>query len=557
MSMNNHSSDQKKAAIQMMAMDILENVLQRAEHPGKLADYLTSQMREILGGKKVVLMECISTGDSTRFNLISTCPERALGDMLCPELHQLAELTTNKSQVELWGPHWGPDQANKILAAKKWNHTIVLPLVFNERRVGVLFVFELYELHNVDILQNTLQTLMRVIALVLKNSFEYDNLEKIIAARTRQIEENERRFRTLAEALPTGIFRTDASGYMLYVNAAWSKMIGYSRDDALGNHWLTMVKPVACQQVKSLWDDFMVDQTYFREPFEISRSTGQSSWVLGHVLPEYNEEGMMTGCVGTVTDITNQKEHEKALQEAKEKAETANLEKAQFLANMSHETRTPLNGLMGMIQLLELTELSKEQEEYIRLSKKSCDSLLAIIGDILQYSTIEAQKIKLNNSVFSIRELTGELYGLFKPAVMEKGLRLTYDLAPDVPSRLFGDAFRLRQVMTNLLGNAIKFTHQGEIKLTVEAGQVKDQSIELIISVKDTGIGIPAGEISRLFDRFYQVDSSNTRAYGGTGLGLAISKGLVEMLGGDIQAKSKEGEGSCFSFTCPVKIVCD
>ncbi len=557
MNINHQTSQQKKQAIQFMVMDILENVLQQAEHPGKLADYLTCQMREVLGGKKVVLMECISTGDNTKFNLISACPERILKDVDCPELYQLAELSGREKQVALWGPHWGPDQVSQLLAAKKWNHTILLPLTFNEQQVGVLFVFELYELHNVDILQSTLQTLMRVIALVLKNSFQYDNLEKIIAARTRQIGESERRFRTLAEASPTGIFRTDALGNMLYVNDAWSRITGCGRETVFGKNWLTMLKPVDSQYVQSLWDAFMADQTYFRAPFQITQPKGLSAWVIGHVLPEYNDEGTMTGCVGTVTDITNQKEHEMALHEAKEKAEMANLEKAQFLANMSHETRTPLNGLMGMIQLLELTELTMEQEEYVRLSKKSCDSLLAIIGDILQYSTIEAQKVKLNNSVLSIQELAGELYGLFKPAAMEKGLQLNYHVAPDIPSQLVGDAFRLRQVMTNLLGNAIKFTQQGGISLKVETGGVTDDDIELRISVKDTGIGIPDGDIPRLFDRFYQVDSSHTRAYGGTGLGLAISKGLVEMMGGSIKVESRQGAGSCFSFTCPMKVAYD
>ncbi len=557
MSINHQSSQGKKAASQFMVMDILENVLQRAEHPGKLADYLTSQMRELLGGKKVVLMECISTGDNSNFNLISVCPERILKEVDCPELYHLAELAGMEKQVTLWGPDLGPGQINQLLADKNWNNTIQLPLIFNEQQVGVLFVFELYELHNVGLLQNTLQTLMRVIALLLKNSFQYDNLEKIIATRTRQIGESERRFRTLAEASPTGIFRTDALGNMLYVNDAWSVMTGHGREEVFGKHWLTMIKPVDSQHVQSLWNAFMTDHTYFREPFQLSRLNGQTAWVIGHVLPEYNNEGIMTGCVGTVTDITNQKEHEKALLEAKEKAEMANMEKAQFLANMSHETRTPLNGLMGMIQLLELTELTEEQDEYVRLSKKSCDSLLTIIGDILQYSTIEAQKVKLNNSVFSIQKLAGELYGLFKPAAMEKGLKLTYHVASDIPAQLMGDAFRLRQVLTNLLGNAIKFTHQGEIEITVEVAKVQKQYMELNISVKDTGIGIPAAEIPRLFDRFYQVDSSHTRAYGGTGLGLAISKGLVEMLGGSIQVKSSEGKGSCFSFTCPMKITFD
>lgn len=549
-----HQTSQKKAAIQFMVMDIMENILQRAENPGKLADYLTCQMREVLGGKIVVLMECISTGDNTRYNLISACPERKKAEMDCPELHQLAVLAATENKVALWGPHWGPDRVSQLLAAKKWNHTIILPLVFNEQQVGVLFVFDLYELHNVEILQSTLQTLMRVIALILKNSFQYDNLEKVIQARTRQIGESERRFRTLAEASPTGIFRTNAAGNILYTNNAWSQMTGLTHEEVKGARWLDEINPVDAEKVRRLWEDFIDDRRIFRESFQIRHKDGRLCWVIGHVLPEYNDEGVMTGCVGTLTDITVQKEHEKMLQEAKEKAEMANLAKTQFLANMSHETRTPLNGLMGMIQLLEMTELTEEQQEYVSLSKKSCDSLLAIISDILQYSTIEAQKVKLKNTVFSIQELTSELYGLFKPAAMKKGLHLSYDAALDLPSLLVGDSFRLRQVLTNLLGNAIKFTHQGNITLTIKVAQVIDQDIELNICVADTGIGITDQDLPRLFDRFYQADSSHTRAYGGTGLGLAIAKGLIEMMGGSIEVKSREGEGSCFRFTCWMKI---
>jgi signal transduction histidine kinase/ActR/RegA family two-component response regulator len=238
-------------------------------------------------------------------------------------------------------------------------------------------------------------------------------------------------------------------------------------------------------------------------------------------------------------------ELEKALTAARE----ATRMKSRFLANMSHEIRTPMNGVLGMTDFLLGTELTGEQQEYAVSIKRSADSLLGLINDILDLSRIEAGKLRLQKADFSLESAISETVSLFALQARAKGLEFLSNVAPGIPERVSGDAGRLRQVLTNLLGNAIKFTENGQVGLKVEmAGQTRDV-IGVKFTVYDSGIGIPQDEQDRLFDAFTQVDESNTRKYGGTGLGLAISKQLVELLGGEIGVESRTGRGSRFWFT--------
>ncbi len=358
----------------------------------------------------------------------------------------------------------------------------------------------------------------------------------------------------LYEFAPVGYCTLDHKGNILEVNLTASKLWGTHRSELIR-------KPFTRFIMRDDQDIFYKHQKKIRmthKPGECElRMLGPEEapfWTLLSTVFVEDENGSQIFRV-VISDISARKEAEREIIKTKEKAIAANEAKTQFLANMSHEIRTPLNGLMGMLQLMAMTELDEEQKELVDIAKLSSDALLAVIGDILDYSKIEAGEMQLEKIEFDVKKVLKDVVDVFWISSALKDVVIEVIVDDDIP-HLVGDSFRFRQILSNLIGNAVKYTHSGKIVIELNKMELSDNhKMGLKCSIQDTGIGIHPDKLQSMFERFNQVDSSNTRQYGGTGLGLAISKGLVEKMGGELWVESVLGEGSCFTFTCNMALV--
>lgn len=285
---------------------------------------------------------------------------------------------------------------------------------------------------------------------------------------------------------------------------------------------------------------------------ESFRRSDESSFWVEYICAPIFEDGEIIGAVVTFQDITERRDIESAINEARESALEAVRTKTAFLANMSHEIRTPLSGIVGTANLLADTELSEEQRNYVEMLKKSVDLLMETVNDILDFSKIEAGKLRLEMVEFNLPETVREIVDLFKPSANKKGLNLEYEIENGIAENFRGDANRLRQILSNLIGNAVKFTENGEISLKISKENNSEVPAKMRFEVSDTGIGIGEMQKQRLFQPFMQADISTTRRFGGTGLGLAICREIVEMMQGEIGVESEIGKGSKFWFVVPL-----
>jgi PAS domain S-box-containing protein len=366
------------------------------------------------------------------------------------------------------------------------------------------------------------------------------------------LQKSEAKFRSLGESSPDGIFITDAGGQWIYCNTQWSKLAGLTTGDSQGNGWTAAIHPEDNVRILEKWNKFLQDHANFSEEFRLKTPEGEIHWVSCSTAPvqyESPEEGQSAGYVGAFRDITVYKNVEEELRRAKTEAEAAVKAKGEFLATMSHEIRTPMNGVIGMANLLMDTEMSSQQREYAETIRRSAESLLLLINDVLDFSKGEARKLIFENIEFNLRETIEGSLELLAETAQAKNIELAGFVLADVPTQLRGDPGRLRQVVVNLISNAVKFTEFGEVVVSVANLSETKTHVDLRFEVRDTGIGIPQEIQPRLFQVFSQADSSTTRKYGGTGLGLAISKQLIESMGGQIGFTSAAGHGSTFWFS--------
>ncbi|MGB3511529.1 MAG: response regulator [Microcoleaceae cyanobacterium] len=377
---------------------------------------------------------------------------------------------------------------------------------------------------------------------------------------TKQVQKDlikERRLlRGLIDSIPDMIFYMNENGVYLACNKAFEKYVGKTREEIIGKTDLDLfprelveTSRAHCAEILSLPKN--------RQYGEVLKYPDGSLCAVDTLIsPLLNEEEKLIGIIGVSRDISQRKLAEGELKKAKESAEQAVKVKSQFLATMSHEIRTPINGVLGMTQLLGATKLTSEQQKYVKTIDISGNTLLTVINDILDFSKIESGKLEIENRPVDLRACIENVYDLLATKAEEKNLDLLYFIEPEVPTYIIGDETRINQILINLVNNGIKFTEKGEVCIRIslkKIDSIKTKNLELNISVSDTGIGISAEQISRLFKPFSQGDASTTRRYGGTGLGLAISSRLVKLMGGKMWVESVVSQGSQVFFTIQTK----
>ena len=390
----------------------------------------------------------------------------------------------------------------------------------------------------------------------------FDNTER---KRTEELKEQIEFSKILIQSLPIAAFVLNTEHRVISWNDACEELTGIKADVVIGTneHWRSfypssrpcLADYVLDPSIQSIEDHYEIFekselvQGGFHSQNWVTVRNGESRYLLIDAGPIFNRYGQLIAVVEVLRDITESKNSEQALIEARNAAEAATRAKSDFLATMSHEIRTPMNGVLGMVQLLGETELSKEQRDYADTIDMSGKALLTIINDILDFSKTESGKLELEVTDLDIQQTVRDVYQLMVTSANEKSVDLLVNFSPDCPHFVMGDAGRIRQILLNLVGNALKFTDSGFVEIFVGCSERLEDQVVLAFDIKDSGIGISTKAQEKLFQSFSQADASTTRKYGGTGLGLAVCKNLVTQMNGSIRVESQAGVGSTFSFT--------
>jgi len=371
--------------------------------------------------------------------------------------------------------------------------------------------------------------------------------------------DSEDRFRVLTETAPVFIWMTNAEGVCTYLNPEWARLLGHVIAPQESEILWDVVHPDDRALARGMIEHATISRQAWEVEYRIQAHDGRYRWLLARGTPRSGPGNVFQGYVGSATDITARKEETELAAAARNAALEAARLKSDFLATLSHEIRTPMHGIFGMTELALDTADDDERRSFLERARGCAETLMGLLDDILDFSRIDAGRLELLDQPLDIRRVLEEAVDVFSVAAARRGLRLIARVDATVPFTVRGDPTRLRQVFVNLIGNAVKFTEEGEVEVTVTAVPHPRAPATALITciVRDTGIGIPRDRLATIFDAFTQVDASVSRKYGGTGLGLAITRRLVDLMGGTIEVDSTEGAGSTFCVTIPLELAED
>ncbi len=531
------STDNDFKAYYQLFTDMATGTLEHASDPVQCAKYVAEQTREMLGAQAVAVVAC--RGEDAPHDVLAVRPRRKEDLVRKPEVERLLQLSHASSHAMSASPA-DESPAGELLRTLGLGQSFVVPLCVGDDTVGALLLLGMMDTSGIGTIVKTLERLSSILALVMRQADQFRALEDAVQQRTAELRrahdsaEEQRVFlSTLMGSLPNPVSVQDVDGRILSCNPAYCAMVGRSEQEMQGE-----LEPV-------FGASFMIEPSPDSLETPCSGGEGCVRRMLSTRAPFHSNRGEIAGYISVLTDVSE-------LTRARSEAEASNRAKSEFLANMSHEIRTPLNGILGMLQLLTRSHLDEDQKDCVFTAIRSSRRLTQLLNDILDLSRIEAGKFRLEPVVFRFSDLRDSVRDLFAIPARAKGLELTFDIDDAIPSHVIGDEGRLRQILFNLVGNAVKFTARGRVRIRARRRD-REGSLAVMFSISDTGVGIPAERLKDIFEPFTQVDGSTVRNHGGVGLGLAIVRRLTDMLGGEISVDSEPNSGTTIEVTIPLE----
>ena len=534
------ATERESRAHYQLFTDLATGSLEHVTDPLRCAAHVAEQLRELLGVRAVAVAAC--QGHEAPHGILAVRPRRHHALVSGPEVDRLIHLSHASPLAMVAGP---ADQtpAGEILRSLDLADSVVVPLRVGSDMVGAIVLLGLMDTTGLGSILGSLDRLSPLLALILRQADQFRHMEERVRERTAELraardrmEEQHAFLSTLLSSLPNPVSVQDVRGRIMRCNSAYSALVGRSEQELAGEPEALFGPDFAVEAVRK--------DGAGQEELECRLEDGCMRRMLVTRAPFYNRRGEAAGIISVLTDVTE-------LARARQDAEASNRAKSEFLANMSHEIRTPLNGILGMLQLLSRTHLDEDQKDSVFTAIRSSRRLTQLLNDILDLSRIEAGRLQLETAEFHFADLRDSVRDLFAMPAKAKGLELSFEIDEALPSHVVGDEGRLRQILFNLVGNAVKFTSRGSIRITARRLD-RDDGLAVVFKVTDTGVGIAPERQEEIFQPFTQVDGSSVRSHGGVGLGLAIVKRLVDMLGGRLEMRSSPGRGTTIEVTVPL-----